>query len=433
MHGNIGAIDYVDQKSVGQQGLLEKFRVQLPLILGLTVGIQLIVGGIIHGDPFASSVSVNSVTLALTANLFGLLSYRRLRLYPGSRRLAYVIPSFALSWALVGLVLLYTRMPYSVSQLAVGMVSALGLAVLLNMLSRTADLRPLSLIPSRRVDELLRELPHLNYQFCRSPADLEKTKSAVVADLRTDLPREWEQALARAALNGTPIYHVKQISESLTGKVQIEQLSENSFGTLAPNPAYVLIKSVIERVCAAAALIVLSPVLLIAAVAVRIETPGPAIFKQKRVGYRGHHFTIFKLRTMAVAQPSMSGLEADITVPNDPRITRLGRWLRDLRIDEIPQLANVVLGDMSIVGPRPETVKLSQWYEETLDFYPYRHVVLPGITGWAQVRQGHVASTEDVFHKLQYDFYYIKNYSLWLDIVIAVRTVGVMLKKMGAR
>jgi len=88
---------------------------------------------------------------------------------------------------------------------------------------------------------------------------------------------------------------------------------------------------------------------------------------------------------------------------------------------------------MSIIGPRPETVKLSQWYEDTLDFYPYRHVVLPGITGWAQVCQGHVASTEDVFHKLQYDFYYIKHYSLWLDVVVAIRTIGVMVMKIGAK
>ncbi len=433
MHGKIGAVDYADQKSVGQQGLLEKFRVQLPVILGLTILIQLVVGGFTHGIGSLPEQSQNAVFLSLAANLLGLLSYRRLRLYPGARRLAYVIPSFALSWAVVGLFLLATRIPYSVIQLTVGLVSGLGLAVLLNTWSRSADLRPLSLIPSLRVDQLLRDLPHLNYQFCRSPIDIEQTKSALVADLHAELPREWEQALARAALRGTPIYHVKQISESLTGKVQIEHLSENAFGTLGPNPAYAAAKSIVERFLAVIALVLLSPILLVAAVAIRLESPGPAIFRQKRVGYRGEHFTIFKLRTMATPTSPSSGLQADITIENDPRITRLGRWLRDLRIDEIPQLVNVALGDMSIVGPRPETVKLSQWYEETLDFYPYRHIVLPGITGWAQVRQGHVASTDDVFHKLQYDFYYIKNYSLWLDLVIALRTVGVMLRKLGAR
>jgi len=269
--------------------------------------------------------------------------------------------------------------------------------------------------------------------MCRTPYDVENADRTIVADLHAALPREWEQALARAALNGSPIYHVKEISESLTGKVEIEHLSENAFGNLAPNASYGAMKSLLERLLAVVALIAFSPILLLACIAIKLDSSGPVIFRQKRVGYRGHHFTIFKLRTMSAVSELKDGIEADITVANDSRVTRVGRWLRDLRIDEMPQLLNVLRGEMSIIGPRPETVKLSKWYEERLDFYPYRHVVLPGITGWAQVCQGHVASMSDVYHKLQYDFYYIKNYSLWLDIVVAMRTVGVMIKKFGAR
>lgn len=254
----------------------------------------------------------------------------------------------------------------------------------------------------------------------------------IVADLHEDLPSDMEDALARAALRGVPIYHIKHLGESLTGRVQINHLSENSLGSLAPDPSYASLKNIAERIVAVAALVLLSPVLLVAAIAIRLDSPGPALFRQTRIGACGEPFTIFKLRTMANA-PRASSLEQDITQDNDPRITRIGRWIRDSRIDELPQLINVVRGEMSLIGPRPETANLSQWYAESIDFYAYRHVVRPGITGWAQVKQGHVASREDVIRKLQYDFYYIKNFSLWLDMVIALKTVKVMLRKLGAR
>jgi lipopolysaccharide/colanic/teichoic acid biosynthesis glycosyltransferase len=125
-------------------------------------------------------------------------------------------------------------------------------------------------------------------------------------------------------------------------------------------------------------------------------------------------------------------LEA-MTSHADDRITRVGKLLRRTRLDELPQLINVLSGHMSIIGPRPEAIPLSQWYEAELPFYVYRHIVRPGITGWAQVNQGHVAELEDVHRKLNYDFYYIKNFSAWLDMVIALRTVSIMLSGLGAR
>ena len=107
--------------------------------------------------------------------------------------------------------------------------------------------------------------------------------------------------------------------------------------------------------------------------------------------------------------------------------------MRKTRLDELPQLWNVIRGELSLIGPRPEAIALSTWYEEELDFYPYRHIVKPGITGWAQVMQGHVASPEDVYRKLQYDFYYVKNFSLWLDLLIALTTVQVVFTGKGSR
>jgi lipopolysaccharide/colanic/teichoic acid biosynthesis glycosyltransferase len=268
--------------------------------------------------------------------------------------------------------------------------------------------------------------------MCSRPEDIRKAEGVIIADLHHDFAPEWEIAIAEAAVQGNPVYHVKQIGESLTGRVQVEHLSENLLGTLAPDETYAFVKSVVERVFALVVLSASLPILAAACIAIKLDSPGPAIFRQTRVGFRGETFTINKLRTMKNGHRT-GRREDDITLENDPRITRLGRFLRSTRIDEIPQLWNVLRGEMSLIGPRPETVQLSEWYAETIDFYVYRHIVLPGVTGWAQVKQGHVASPEDVLHKLQYDFYYIKNFSLWLDIVIILRTIKVMLLKLGAR
>ena len=235
-------------------------------------------------------------------------------------------------------------------------------------------------------------------------------------------------------LSGTPVYHVKQVLESLTGRVEIEHLSENTLGSLNPNQAYIKIKQALDWVGALAVLVLASPLFLMLALAIRLETPGPALFRQQRVGYRGKVFTLYKFRTMHDEDNGdMAEKERAITRRGDARITRIGRALRHTRLDELPQAINILRGEMSWVGPRPEAVVLSRWYEAELPFYRYRHIVRPGITGWAQVNQGHVAAVREVHEKLHYDFYYIKNFSPWLDLLIMLRTIRIMLTGFGAR
>ena len=280
----------------------------------------------------------------------------------------------------------------------------------------------------------MRDLPKLPFEVLRSSHALaEVTDGAVIVDLREHLSSDWERAIARAVLRGVPVYHVKHAYESLTGKVLFDHLSENHFGSLIPSLSYLAVKRAIDFVVSAFALVVLCLPMLLIAVIIRLTSPGPAIFKHTRVGYRGQPFQAYKFRTMKQRDHGDDDIESQITLDGDPRITAVGRFLRRTRIDELPQLINVLIGQMSLIGPRPEAQALADWYNERLDFYEYRHVVRPGITGWAQVSQGHVTSIEEIFHKTQYDFYYIKNVSLSLDFLIALETLEIVFSGRGAR
>jgi lipopolysaccharide/colanic/teichoic acid biosynthesis glycosyltransferase len=164
-------------------------------------------------------------------------------------------------------------------------------------------------------------------------------------------------------------------------------------------------------------------------IGIKLDSPGPVLFKQVRVGKGDKEFIIYKFRSMRRDAEQKSG--AVWARENDNRITRFGQFLRKSRIDEIPQLFNVLMGSMSLIGPRPERPEFVKDLKKVVPYYAERHFVKPGITGWAQVCYPYGASVEDAFEKLRYDLYYIKNYSLWLDFKIMFKTVSVMLKKMG--
>ena len=144
---------------------------------------------------------------------------------------------------------------------------------------------------------------------------------------------------------------------------------------------------------------------------------------------------MYKFRSMTNATPTaiLDQRESSITKTDDDRITRVGRIIRRIRLDELPQLLNVLKGEMSLIGPRPEANALAEWYDKSLGFYTYRNIVKPGLTGWAQINQGHVATLEEVNTKLQYDFYYIKYFSFWLDFLIFMRTIHTVVTGFGSK
>jgi putative colanic acid biosynthesis UDP-glucose lipid carrier transferase len=183
-----------------------------------------------------------------------------------------------------------------------------------------------------------------------------------------------------------------------------------------------LAKRMLDCAVASLSLILLSPVLLIAAVAIKLDSQGPVFFRQKRYGRTNEVFRIFKFRTMFVSE---DGADIRQAQPNDERVTRVGRILRATSIDELPQLVNVVLGQMSIVGPRPHALAHEERFEQDIDLFSRRRRVLPGITGWAQVNgcRGETRTPADVRERLQYDLYYVDNWCIWFDIEIMARTV----------
>jgi exopolysaccharide biosynthesis polyprenyl glycosylphosphotransferase len=197
-----------------------------------------------------------------------------------------------------------------------------------------------------------------------------------------------------------------------------------------PVRRYALIKRLIDVVMALLALVVLSPLLLLLALLIRLETPGNSIFVQERVGLTGRPFRMLKFRSM-VNEAEKSG--AKFAAVNDSRITRMGRIIRPSRIDELPQLINVLFGQMSLIGPRPEQQAMVDQLSAEIPLYDFRHAVRPGITGWAQVMQGYADDVKSTDTKLSFDLFYIKNISLMMDIVIFFRTIRTILTGFGAR
>lgn len=170
------------------------------------------------------------------------------------------------------------------------------------------------------------------------------------------------------------------------------------------------------------------PVLVVVGILIRIDSPGPVIYKQRRVGVNGCRFTIYKLRSM---RNDAEKLGASYAAVNDPRVTRIGIWLRKTRVDELPQLWNVIKGDMAIIGPRPERPENEGMLEEALPGFHMRTTVRPGLTGWAQICAPYASTAEQSGRKLEYDLYYIRNASIRLDFQIAAKTVGVMIRLGG--
>ncbi|MGE5722467.1 MAG: sugar transferase, partial [Sphingomonadales bacterium] len=307
-------------------------------------------------DLIGLQTSVFGTMIALLAGYYG---FSRLSLLPGVRASYHILPSFAISYGLVLTVFFFGRLDYSRLQFLSSFLLCAGwYYVVYFKLQRQQRLR-IGVVPFGEVDSLF-EIRGISWEMLHDPGIEPGALDAIVADLRADIADEWQRFLADRALAGTLIMHVKQMQESLTGKVAIEHLSENNLGSLIPGIVYAKVKRVADMVASILLLPLIAPVLALIAIAIRADSRGPIFFRQQRMGYRGRTFVMYKFRSMThEAAPVGDERQAAVTRDGDHRVTRIGKVLRRYRLDELPQIFNILGGEMSWIGPRPEAVPLS--------------------------------------------------------------------------
>jgi sugar transferase (PEP-CTERM system associated) len=242
------------------------------------------------------------------------------------------------------------------------------------------------------------------------------------------------QELLDLRFSGVRIEQASRLYETTFGRICAREFRPSDLifaRELGPRPISVLFQAFYCTIVAGILLLVFSPVMLVVALAVKLTSPGPILFRQKRVGRDDHAFTLYKFRSMRA--DAEAGTGAVWATRDDPRITGLGRFLRRARLDELPQLYNVLKGDMAMAGPRPERPEFVKTLSEKIPYYRQRHCVKPGITGWAQINYKYGDTIEDTLIKLEYDLYYIKNVSMSLDTYIFFHTLKTMLLSRGAQ
>jgi len=342
--------------------------------------------------------------------------------FPGVQRSRVVLVSVSLCFlGLLGVVSL-TRWYYSRTFLGV----SYGLTLLWQWLLAGWGRRlRLGLVPGA-LTEAIYALPGVHWYWL-SDKQAVAGLDGIVVDLHDDLSPEWMRFLADCRLRGLPVYHAATVWEGMTGRVSLAHLGEGLL-PMPPDPAYLFLKRVGETGLILLALPVLVPLAALVALAVWWDSPGPVLFWQERMGQGGKPFRMVKFRSMRV-QPAGT----QFARVGDHRLTQVGKWIRRFRLDELPQLWHVLRGEMSLIGPRPEQVPFAQEFSQRIPYYMCRHLVKPGITGWAQVNQGYAAGVQETRLKLEYDLYYVKYLSLWLDGLIIAKTIKTIMTGFGSR
>ncbi len=268
-----------------------------------------------------------------------------------------------------------------------------------------------------------------------STAEKELKADVLVIAITHDMNPNLHKRIVDAKVGGLAVYEMPRFCEIVFEKIPVQHVSNLWFvhvpiSGVRKTPYNVKVKKIIDIIMSLFLLILLSPVMLIAALAIKLDSAGPVFYVQRRIGLGEKPFNLVKFRSMSVGQENNRELAGQ---KNDPRITRVGKVLRVTRFDEIPQLWNVIKGDMSFIGPRALMEEEVKEFTPQIPFFSLRHSIRPGITGWAQVNYPHGAKVEDALAKLEYDLYYIKNLSPLLDFRIFARTVKTVLFGRGAR
>lgn len=258
---------------------------------------------------------------------------------------------------------------------------------------------------------------------------------AIIVSERSLIKGDIERKILHAKMKGVYIYDIPELVEMIHENLPVEFINDywlifNSFRGIHTNEYNKRFKRIFDVIIAIAGIILASPFMFITAVIVKMESPGPILYRQVRVGYNEKNFTIYKFRSM-VQHAELNG--AVWAKEKDDRTTRFGSFIRKFRIDELPQFFNILRGDMTLIGPRPERPEFVENLKKDIPYYSLRHMIKPGVTGWAQINYPYGASVQDAKNKLEYDLYYMKHLSPGLDMIILVRTIRTMIFGQGGR
>ncbi|TFV11023.1 sugar transferase [Muribacter muris] len=405
------------------------FSTTIQSCLGVFIS-SLLPAFIMWEDKWQVDTRSNTIIVTSLTFIFIALTLRILMKYPGNKSSSFIISSIIVWYFIALTILTIFRLDYSNLLLGISFFLTSLFCFIGYFLSRNWIIPKIAYIPLGKAKNI-HTIKNVEWIQLIEPNLGIRRINAIAVDLHSpELTAEWQSFLAKCTLNGIPVYNVRQLEESLTGRVKIRHMYENDLGSLLPSPIYSLVKRLMDIILITATFPITLPVMAITAVAIRLESEGGALFIQKRVGQGGKEFNIYKFRSMC-HDSEKNG--AQFASANDMRVTRIGKFIRKTRIDELPQFFNVLKGDMSLIGPRPEQKNFVDKFEEKIPFYNYRHIVKPGISGWAQVVQGYAADVDDTQVKVEHDFYYIKHFSLWLDILIIFKTLKTMFTGFGAR
>ena len=407
---------------------MSKLRLASIFCLLLSLATPIVVVGLqsTFSQSFYQDGRLNSLLLVGLANAASLLVLSRLRRLP-TVRLETIFPAIYLLFLSLGVVvLLLTRVSYSLSMM---LPSALIFGVSLMFVLLRVHRRHMRVgLFDHELEDLV--APHASVTKLHHPKDIVDAPIDLVVARFAQPNVASSMVMQRAMmLSDVPMIGLADFLEASEGMVQPDRIPSLNQVAFDQRLAYQFVKRIFDLVLAMlmlpAALLLAGPI----ALAIKQTSPGPVLFRQARMGWRGKTFVIFKFRTMRTDHEGQG-----FTISKDEeRITSVGKFLRKTRLDEIPQLINIIKGEMSWIGPRPESLELAKWYCRDVPLFRIRHLVRPGISGWAQVNQGYAAGVEDVTVKVRYDLYYIKHLSLWLDITILLKTIIVVLSGRGSR
>jgi len=356
-----------------------------------------------------------------------IITLHSIQRFPGITSSTYIIPVIFFWFFIILLIIKSIGTLYSLYYYSLSGFLLLVYLFFIDIINRKHEAYTFAYIPVGRAKQIPEQIPTVSWLLLQSPyLDLEV--NGIVTDLHSDdLTDDWERFITDKTLKGTPVYHYRNIRESLTGRVRINHMYENELGSLLPSPNYLFLKYCFDVILILASLPVTLIIGLITAIAIKLEDGGKVFYIQPRVGYRGEVFNVYKFRSMREKTKEV------VTTTDDGRITKVGKFIRKTRIDELPQFLNVIKSEMSLIGPRAEFIDFAVELEKEVPFFNYRHIVKPGISGWAQVNQGYATGAEETKIKIEYDFYYIKHISFSLDLLIFFKTIHTMVTGFGAR